>query len=80
MFRRQNVLATVIFGLRRREDERNFTIEEGWYENSRCLRTELEFRPLVNLSCGKGLSSLIFFSVVEPKAKMHLWQKTEQGP
>lgn len=65
-------MATVIFGLRHKEVEINFSVKEGWCEKWKCLKRELEFRPLTNLDCGKGLSSSILCSAMERKAKMYL--------
>lgn len=38
-------------------------------ENWKHLKAKLERRPLMNLNCAKGLSSLILFGFMAPKAK-----------
>lgn len=62
-------MAFVILGTGHRGGERSFTVAAGWCENCTHLKAKLECRPVMNLNCAKGLSSLIVFGFMEPKAK-----------
>lgn len=48
---------------------RSFTVGEGWCENCKRLKTELQFRPLYEPELSQRHVLFNLFSFADPKAK-----------